>query len=383
MTERNDARVLIVTRNMPPLWGGMEQLNWHMAEELARRYLVRVVGPAGAADQSPANVEVFEVPLKPLVVFLFRALLVALNQVRNWRPEFVIAGSGLTAPIVWLVSRICGARAVVYLHGLDITVSHPFYRWIWIPVLRRMDRVIANSHATAQLAKQAGISPALIGVVYPGVTLPGEIIEPSKAAGFRSEHRLGSRPILLSVGRLTERKGLREFVTDVLPRIVAHYPDVILLIVGDIPINALRAKAQTQRSIELAAAEAGVAENLKFLGVITDRNTLATVYQAATIHIFPVRHILGDPEGFGMVAVEAAAYGLPTVSYATGGVVDALSDGISGYLLTPGDTTAFADAVLRLIEKPLCPDKIRAHAENFAWEHFGDAIAKQLSSVCV
>lgn len=42
-------RILLITRNLPPLVGGMERLNWHMADELAKRAEVRVVGPVGSA----------------------------------------------------------------------------------------------------------------------------------------------------------------------------------------------------------------------------------------------------------------------------------------------------------------------------------------------
>src|SRR3546814_16851853 len=64
-----------------------------------------------------------------------------------------------------------------------------------------------------------------------------------------------------------------------------------------------------------------------FLGTITVDALLSVVYKAASAHIFPVREIPGDPEGFGMVAVEAAAHGVPTIAFATGGIVDAVAEG--------------------------------------------------------
>ena len=51
-------RVLHVTRNLPPLVGGMERLNWHIADELSRHADVRVVGPQGAAARKPVDVDV-------------------------------------------------------------------------------------------------------------------------------------------------------------------------------------------------------------------------------------------------------------------------------------------------------------------------------------
>ena len=63
-------RILHITRNLPPLVGGMERLNWHIADELSRYARVQVIGLRGAAAFKPANVELHEVPLRPLPGFL-------------------------------------------------------------------------------------------------------------------------------------------------------------------------------------------------------------------------------------------------------------------------------------------------------------------------
>lgn len=374
-----DARILIVTRNLPPLWGGMERLNWHVADELARRAEVRVVGPAGAAAHAPPGVRLHEVPLKPLARFLLGAQWRALRLARAWKPQLVLAGSGLTAPLALLAARACGAKAAAYVHGLDVTVPHLVYRRAWLPALRRMDRVVANSGATARLAALAGVSPDRIGIVHPGVSLAMGGREHAVAERFRAEHSLGMGPLLLSVGRLTQRKGLREFVTEALPIIATARPDVRLVVVGDAPTDALHAHPQTPQSIGAAAEAAGVGRNVRFLGVITDPNRLAACYRAADVHVFPVRDIPDDPEGFGMVAVEAASHGLPTVAFAVGGVADAVADGTSGALVASGDYAAFAGTVLRLLAVPIAADRVRSHAERFSWPRFGNALEAQFA----
>lgn len=426
-------RILLVTRNLPPLVGGMERLNWHMAEELAKVAEVRIVGPEGAAALAPAGIDVREVPLKPLWKFLLRARSLARREAEQWKPDIVLAGSGLTAPLALHATRACDARAVVYVHGLDVAVKHPVYRAVWIPALRRMDRVIANSHATAELCRGIGIDASRIGIVHPGVNLPvggpegpavarpvgasaaptqgldvpvGGPEDPAVARSvaasaipawevdacvggpegptreFRQHHSLGARPLLLSVGRLSARKGLREFVAQCLPRIVTLHPDAMLLVVGEAPTNALHAEAQTPSSIQSVADAAGIGANIKFLGTITDYRQLGDVYRAADVHVFPVREIPGDPEGFGMVAVEAAAHGLPTVAFATGGVVDAVDEGKSGHLVTPGNYTAFIAAVSQtLSERAMLRETCRAFARRFAWPYFGERVVSELALV--
>ena len=377
MAER--LRFLLVTRNLPPLVGGMERLNWHMAQELARYGEVRVIGPAGSAAKAPVGVEVTEIPLRPLWKFLGRAFVEVMRLARHWRPDIVIAGSGLTVLPVWLAARSAKARAVAYVHGLDMAVTHPIYRALWFPALRRMDRIIANSEATRALAVSAGVDVERTRIVHPGVQLP-ELPDAGAAQRFRNENGLGDWPLLLSVGRLSSRKGMREFVTQALPRIVQAVPQATLLIVGDAPNDALHAGAQTIDSIKAAAAEAGVADRLRFLGQITDYGKLGVIYGAADVHVFPVREIQGDPEGFGMVAVEAAAHGLPTVAFATGGVTDAVAEGRSGYLIKAGEYGALADAVVDALTfgdtlAPSCRD----FARRFAWDAFGRGVMSAIS----
>ena len=375
-------KLLLITRNFPPLLGGMERLNRHLAEQLAARGEVTVVGPAGSAAHAPEGVRIVEASgTSTLWRFLLGALWQGLRSARRFSPEVVLAGSGLTAPMAWLAARASGARAAVYLHGLDVTVAHPLYRLAWHPILRRMDHVVVNSSATRALAEGIGIAPGRITVVPPGVALPEPVGEAERRRirqAFRETHGLGEGPVLLSVGRLTTRKGLLEFVRDVLPRVADAQPDVQLVVIGGPPGQALAARAQTPEQIREAARRAGVKERLHFLGEITDWAELQQAYRAADLHVFPVREIPGDPEGFGMVAIEAAAHGLPTVAYATGGVVDAVANGVSGRLVPPGDSAGFADRTIELLQRPLPVEPMEAFAAEFVWSAFGARLAAAL-----
>lgn len=373
MNDSNCPRILHITRNLPPLVGGMERLNWHIADELSRRAQVQVIGPQGSAALKPANVGLSEVPLRPLPHFLLASAWRALRLARRQRPEIVLAGSGLTAPAAWLAARACGARAVAYVHGLDVAVRHPLYRAIWHPLLRRMDVVVANSRPTADLVRALGVVEERIRIVHPGVAWP-EAPQPAQALrSFREQHGLGDARLLLSIGRLTRRKGLLEFVRNALPGIVHAAPDVVLAVIGDAPTDSLLAGVQSRDSIQAAADAAGVGRHLRFLGVITHPQALACAYESAALHVFPVRELPGDPEGFGMVAIEAAAHGLPTVAFATGGIVDAVAEGRSGKLVTPGDYIGLRDSVLAVLRdsEGAWRQSAQAFAQQFAWPRFG------------
>ena len=369
-------RILHITRNLPPLVGGMERLNWHIADELSRHAQVRLIGPADSAALRPAAVPVTEVPLRPLPRFLLASAWQAVALARSFKPQIVLAGSGLTAPAAWLAARASGARAYAYLHGLDAAVQHPLYRALWHPAIRRMDGVIANSQPTAALARSLGVPTAKIRIVHPGVSLPSTPQTAVALQDFRARHQLGDAQLLLSVGRLTTRKGLREFVQHALPAIIQVAPDTLLAIVGDAPTDSLHASVQTRTSIQAVADAAGIGQHLRFLGVITDAQELACAYEAAALHIFPVRELAGDPEGFGMVAIEAAAHGLPTVAFATGGIVDAVAQDQSGYLVLPGDYAALAQAAIQvLMDGPAAGQKSsQTFAARFSWPEIGSQL---------
>ncbi|HDY98144.1 MAG TPA: glycosyltransferase [Pseudomonas sabulinigri] len=356
----------------------MERLNWHMADELSKYAEVKVVGPKGAASLKPQQVSLSEAQLKPLPLFLLISFCKALWLVVRWRPDVILAGSGLTAPIAWLASKVCGARSVAYLHGFDITVKNKLYQRLWTPVFRNMNRVIVNSTATKNLALAAGVHGANVTIVYPGVNLPHAPQPEQNITAFKTLHRLIDKKILLSVGRLTTRKGLREFVELALPSIVQAEPNAILVVIGEVPKNSLGAGIQTVESILTQAELSGVSDHIRFLGLITEKVQLATAYEAADVHVFPVRHIPDDPEGFGMVAIEAAAHGLPTVAFATGGIVDAVRHGESGYLVEKNNYSELSLYVLQLLQQTMAEKNVLKFSQNFAWEQFGEGVFKAL-----
>src|SRR5690625_7320756 len=98
-------RILHVTRNLPPLVGGMERLNWHIADQLARRADARVIGPRRAAQLTPERVAMKEVPHNPLPLFLLATLVKTTLQAHRWVPAVIAAGSGLPAALGCVCAR--------------------------------------------------------------------------------------------------------------------------------------------------------------------------------------------------------------------------------------------------------------------------------------
>lgn len=365
----NRKKILIVTRNLPPLIGGMERLNWHIADELSKDNDVLLLSHHEAKQQKPRKCIFFGVKLNPLPLFLifsfFRTLLICLQH----KPDILFAGSGLTAPIVVFWAKIFRKKSVIYIHGIDIGTNHPIYNLLWVPFIRYADQVIANSTPTKDICERKGISRNKIVIIHPGVTFPP--IEKNKLIiqELKQNYQLENSKVLLSVGRLTKRKALKEFVDFSLAEIIKKVPNTKLVIIGDTPSQALNKNLQSKDEILQVAKKHGIDKHILFIGNIADDNILSSWFYLADIHVFPVKHIADDPEGFGMVAIEAAAHGTPTIAFKTGGIVDAVHDGKTGLLIEYNQYTKLTENTIDILSKKILLDKFECQnfANNFSW----------------
>jgi phosphatidylinositol alpha-1,6-mannosyltransferase len=370
--------ILFITRNFPPLTGGMERLNQQAFKAMHANYSVALCGPPGAGKFLPNGTTCREVPLAPLSRYLVGCQWQAFQLARRFDPKIVYSGSGLTAPAALMAARVSNARTMCFLHGLDVVAEHPLYRHFFLPAIRRIDRILVNSSHTAKLAASIGVQPRRIEVIHPGVDLPDCQGRSVARKRFRKRFSLGDRPVLLAAGRLTQRKGLAEFIRFALPAIRGELPDVQLLVIGSEANTALKHKDGVRAEIAAAIAETGMKSSVMLLGSVDDA-CLGDAYFATDAMVFPVLDLPGDVEGFGMVAIEAAAHGLPTVAFAVGGVPDAVADGESGWLIPPGDYFGMTRKIVSLLNRNhehAWVDGCRRHAGRFAWQFFGEKLTR-------
>ena len=373
-------KLLVISRNFPPLVGGMERLVLNIYKQLNNRFDCDLVGPQGSKENISGNSKVYECPATPLSIFLVAAMLKSSRAAVSSGYSACIAGSGVTAPVAMLASRLKGIPCITFVHGLDLIVKNRIYQKVFVPAIRRSDIVIANSANTARLAEQAGVEPDRIRVLHPGV----QLAEAARVGtSFRDRYHLNDRHILLSAGRLIPRKGLAEFISQSLPAIVAAQPDTLLAIIGSEPENALQREDSVTRRIMDTIRDHQLEDHVLMIGRVDD-DVLQAAFSESDLFVFPLRAITGDVEGFGMVAVEAAACGLPCIAFSEGGVSDAIHPGESGFLIPSGDYKSFSQTVIGClqgtIESP-SSKSCREHAARFQWETFGDKLAEIIFSV--
>jgi len=345
---------------------------------LIKNHEVSLLGPGGCEDFVASGSDVKSTPVSPTPVFLLLTLIKGMwARISKDAADIVIGGSGLVGPVVIFLAKISGARSILLLHGLDIIADSRIYQWVFVPVLKRADLVICNSKNTARLAVEHGVAEANIVIVNPGVDM--NVVRTAQNLA-KQQMDLEGKTVLLSVGRLMPRKGLAEFVECCFVNLAAADRDLILLVAGSEPSNALnRPQESVLARIEAAVVKQGVSEQVKILGHAND-DDLAVLYAAADAFVFPLIEMRGDVEGFGMVAVEAAVQGTPTVAFDCGGVSDAVAEGINGTLVNAGDYAGFGAAISRVVRGDM-RDSARDFASQFSWDSYCAQVEQGIARV--
>lgn len=375
-------KVLIVTRNFPPLIGGMEKLNLHICQALAKFYDVSVAGPKDSSKFHEQKSFV-EFSAAPLWLYILSSWIKTAWLALKNKPDLVFCGSGAAILAGFFSAKITGAKLVCYLHGLDIIADSVIYQNLFIPLIKKSDLILVNSNHSKKLAISAGIDSNKINILAPGTALPHMDNRLLLETSFRQEYNLGTSPFLLIVGRLTPRKGVQEFIVNVMSHLVVEHPQLKLLIVGGESLESIKKHSGMSSKIHQLVESMGMQKNIRLLGGLSDEDLSAAFFSAEAL-IFPVLEIKNDVEGFGMVAIEAAAHGLPTVGFAVGGVPDAVSHEQSGYLVPSGDYEQLELQIKTLLcgkidgNSLISKEACIAYANQFSWDQFGDKLKRLL-----
>ena len=304
---------------------------------------------------------------------------------RRWlRPESLAIYARLTVESLWLalthrfeaihafralpeglvalpLARLIFRPVVIYAHGEELTTwGHGAKYRAMRFALRRCDRVIANSEFTRDELVKMGVLAERISLIYPGVDIdrfrPGlQCSDLRTSLGLTPNHKL-----LLSVGRLQRRKGFDQ-VIHALPALLKSGLDVHYAIIG---IGADR------DYLAALAAELGMSQRVHLLGHVSEED-LPRWLNACDVFAMPNREINGDTEGFGMVFIEAAACGKPSVAGIAGGTAAAVVDGETGRRVAGERLEDVEGALLQLLTDNPYAAEIGARALARARREFG------------
>lgn len=371
--------ILFITHKYPPSVGGMEKQSYELINGVARSYKVHTL----IYDNHSSRVRfIFTVPLK-------------VRKILRENPGISIIhlNDGLMAMCGLIIKKLTSVPVLATLHGLDVVLPSMLFQKLVASRFKKLDGVIAVSHATGDECIARGVSRDRVYVVRNGVDTDMSLI--NKHPGYRSvlEKKLGiplhDRKILISIGRSVRRKGFSWFMTRVLPRLDRS---IIYIIVGPTDpnihrinffLNLLppRLRHLVVLGLGLGIDEIDIHKALKrpemqgrafYLGKQPFED-MVQIIKHADMFVMPNIKVIGDAEGFGLVALEASINSTPVLAASLEGITCAVIDGKNGYLVPPENSEAWIDKIHELLADGKDLRKFAEEAKdytitNYAWK---------------
>lgn len=268
----------------------------------------------------------------------------------------------------WISHLLGGPSYVLIFHGLDIRRADSIVkRWLLSPICHGAKTIVVNSHSTLEdlrerLPCQGTALCAPIQVVTPGVDSEGY---PTREDARRQLSIDTTTELVVSVCRLVPRKGI-DFSLRAISRMQTQR-NVMYVVIGD-----------GQDGERLAGIARDVRARVTWIKNADDAEVKAWM-AAADVFLLPVREDAADVEGFGIVYLEAAMAGVPSVAGKSGGASEAVIHERTGLLVNPNRIDEITEAVSKLLRdaelrKRLGDEAQRRAKKDFRWEDRWSAI---------
>ncbi len=232
-------------------------------------------------------------------------------------------------------------------------------------VLKRASAIYPISHGTE--AKLWDAYHSDLGSVTVRTILCGSRAAEQVPADAARRTRPSGAPVVFSVGMVKPRKGYHVSLA-AFARLQKQYPDAVYRIVGRPP------DGQYQLLLKNIIRREKI-RGVKFLGTV-DPARLDQLYREASMFVLLSQEVDRHFEGFGLVFLEAGAYGLPSIGSRSGGIPDVVIDGDTGLLVPPTDAEAAGQAMIRLAENTELSLRMgaagRQRAEHLTWDHYAE-----------
>jgi len=370
-------KTLVISNDFPPRRGGIESFVLALANRIGDVVVFTAAMPGGTEFDATLPYPVFRDRSGTLLPSK-RVEREAVRLLREYGCDRVLIGSSVPLGLLAPALRAAGAKRIVALtHGHEVW-------WSKVPgadlALRRVGdsvdvltdisdwtrRQIGLGLSAAGRAKQRRLAPGVdTQVFYPGVGRG----QARKQLGLDDEV-----PIVLCCARLVERKG-QDLLIKAWPQVLAAVPNARLVIVGDGPYR---------NKLEALVAEQAVGNSVTFVGSVP-WTEVPIWMDSANVFAMPSRsRRFGlEPEGLGIVYLEAAACGKPVIVGRSGGAPEAVLDRKTGYVVDPRNPAEVADRIIELLTNPAQANEMGALgrawvSKNWQWDAVGATCAEYL-----
>jgi phosphatidylinositol alpha-1,6-mannosyltransferase len=340
-------KILIVSVDFPPHTDGVSTV----AHELATRLTetgeeVIVIGPKDRGDFEYDYRQKFKVYRSPLYELGYLRILPLLFLIPyviiRYRPRYVIpmniAYGGIVA---YLLHRALGFSYSMWAYGYEFAKfeNKALVKDLYLKIYAEAKFIAAITVFVKDRLVKFGVRADKIIIVKPG-TDPQRYYPFKVVSEFLKKYDLENKKVVLSVGRLVERKGV-DMTIRALKDVVERVPNVTYAVVGTGPFSA---------RLEEIARQEGMSNYLRFCGRVKPEE-LAMFYNACDCLIMASRTLdkKGDVEGYGIVYLEANACQKPVIGGRDGGMSEAIEEGKTGLLVNSSCPKDIAQALIRLL----------------------------------
>jgi phosphatidyl-myo-inositol dimannoside synthase len=254
--------------------------------------------------------------------------------------------------------RAPALNSIVMSHGIEVWKPLPPLRRL---ALQRADRVLAPSNDTARKVAdvQSVAKEKIRKLAWPVNAVVLRLADDSSKLPLPAEFPGGQ--VVLTVGRwaATERYKGADDLIEAIAQLHASMPELRLVIAGggdDLP------------RLRTLACDRGIADRVVFLEGLS-REQVAACYAHCDVFALP-----SAGEGFGLVFLEAMAFGKPVIGADSGGIPDLVEDGVNGLLIPPRDQKRLVESLGRLLRDPSLRARLGKQGEEIVRRRYSFAL---------
>ena len=358
---------LIVTRTFPPELGGMQSLMWGLAKEMSKNFMIKVFADFQENHKEFDNKVNFSIERVGGIKFLrkIRKAQLINEFLKENKVQGVIADH-------WKSLQLIKTNKKKYclIHGKEINHKNgSFINNKIIKVLEDVEKVIANSEYTKNLAIDKGIDPNKIVVINPGINPVNELNNKSLN---KVESLLKIKtPRLITISRFDKRKN-HEKIIMALRNLKQQYPNIVYICIG---------YGDEEKNIKKLVQELNLNSQVMFFKNISHdlKNSLLA---KSNIFVMPTIITKASVEGFGISYIEAAQYGVPSIGGKDGGASDAISHNKTGLICDGNNLDNIYSSLCYMIENKKYLEfgkNAKEYVSKFEWPRIIEEYKKILS----
>lgn len=381
-------KTLFITNFFPPEHGGIQNYIYNLASKLPQDdiFILTDKQNDSSSFDNQQNFKIFRRSfLSPLRHFKLTSLdlffktrkLIDQNNI-----DLLIAGHFyLPALTCYLLNKTRGIPYYIFTHGTEIfelqNASSGKIRYMH-KIFTHAQKVVVTTDYMKNYLISIGVLDNKILKISPGIDhsyfKPQNSINSRKIISKLISHDLTNYNIILSLGRLVERKG-HDMVLKSLSKVLERFPKTKYIIAGDGP--------HREKLIQLTK-KLNLEKYVIFTGSINNQN-IVDYYNACDFFIMPSRILQHkkDVEGFGIVYLEASACEKPVIAGRSGGVSEAVVNGKTGLLINPKNQDEISNAMLKLMTDSYYAQRLGENGRNrvinnFDWNKLSDKLRSYL-----